>query len=126
MADPKGNNGHSGFHVGMRKVKSLLSIFIGFVIWQLVRLIFPDLEVPPVFVYIYAVLEIRDTSDKTRTLGLQRIKATLVAMLVGLPMLFVRIGLRSQVENGYLCTAFPVLPGWNTICWALCCSCLRI
>ena len=35
-------------HVGLRKVKSLIAIFAGFWIWQLVRLAFPDLEVHPI------------------------------------------------------------------------------
>ncbi len=106
MADSKENK--SKLHIGMRKVKSLLAILIGFLIWQMIRLIFPDLEVHPVFVYMYALLEIRDTSEKTRTLGLQRIKATLVAMLIGLPLLFVRIRIHSGVENPSVVTAFDL------------------
>lgn len=100
MADLKEKSEHhSAFHIGMRKGKSLLAICIGFIIWQMIRLIFPDLEVHPVFVYMYALLEIRDTSDKTRTLGLQRIKATLAAMLIGLPLLLVRVHLHTNLAD---------------------------
>ena len=100
MADPEEKNEYlSTFHIGMHKGKSLLAIFIGFIIWQLIRLIFPDLEVHPVFVYMYALLEIRDTSDKTRTFGLQRIKATFVAMLIGLPLLLLRVQIHTGLAN---------------------------
>lgn len=77
--------------VGMRKLKSLLAIIIGFCIWQVLRIFFPDLEAHPIFVYIYGMLEIRDTSEKTVDLGKRRIKATFIAMLIALPMLFLRV-----------------------------------
>lgn len=96
-------------HIGMRKVKSLLAILIGFFIWQAIRLFFPDLEIHPIFIYIYGFLEIRDTSEKTKTLGLQRIKATLIAMAVGLPMLLLRIYIHTNVENTALVTVFDLV-----------------
>lgn len=99
MADSTDKNGKKHMHIGMRKMKSLLAIIIGFLIWQGIRLLFPDLEVHPIFIYIYGFLEVRDSSEKTRTLGMQRIKATLVAMLVGLPMLFLRILVHSNIES---------------------------
>jgi len=74
-------------HIGMRKVKSLLAIVIAFLLWQLVRLFFPELEVHPIFMYIYSMIEIRDSSEKTVTLGKRRIKATFTALGVGLPTL---------------------------------------
>ncbi len=75
-------------HVGMRKAKSILAIFVGFWIWQAIRLIFPDLEVHPLYIYIYGMIEIRDSSKKTADMGRDRIKATFVAMGIGLPFLF--------------------------------------
>jgi len=74
-------------HIGLRKLKSLLAIFVGFWVWQLVRLAFPDLEVHPIYIYIYSMIEIRDSSEKTVNLGGRRIKATFTAMGVGLPIL---------------------------------------
>ena len=108
MADltPKNNKHH--IHIGMRKLKSLLAILIGFFIWQGIRLLFPDLEVHPIFIYIYGLLEVRDSSEKTRTLGVQRIKATVVAMLVGLPMLFLRILIHSNIEPDALVIALDL------------------
>ena len=75
-------------HIGMRKVKSLLAIFIGFWLWQLIRVFVPGLEVHPTFIYIYGVIEIRETSEKTKDMGRRRIIATLCAVLVGLPLTF--------------------------------------
>ena len=95
-------------HIGMRKVKSLLAIVIGFFIWQGIRLFFPDLEIHPVFIYIYGLLEIRDTSEKTKSLGIQRIKATLIAMAIGLPMLMLRIYLHNSLGSVTLETALDV------------------
>lgn len=75
-------------HIGMRKVKSILAIFIGFWLWQLIRLLVPGLEVHPTFIYIYGLIEIRETSEKTKDMGRRRILATLCAIFVGLPLTF--------------------------------------
>ncbi len=98
MSDNKGNL----MHIGMRKVKSLLAILIGFIIWQMIRLVFSDLEFHPMFIYIYGFLEIRDTSEKTKTFGVQRIKATAVAIAIGLPMLLLRIFMHTNLESDTL------------------------
>lgn len=74
-------------HIGLRTAKSLLAIFVGFWIWQLVRCFFPDLEVHPIYIYIYGLIEIRDSSEKTMDFSARRIKATIVAICVGLPMM---------------------------------------
>ena len=72
---PKGEHGHPHPHmphVGMRKVKSILALLAAFLIWQPFRLLYPDLEVHPIFIYIYALLEIRDNSAKTVSLAITR------------------------------------------------------
>lgn len=74
-------------HIGLRKLKSLLAIFVGFWLWQVVRIFFPGLEVHPLYIYFYGVLEIRDSSEKTVDLSKARLKATFVGLGVGLPLL---------------------------------------
>ena len=74
-------------HIGMRKVKSVLAILAGFLLWQLLRLLVPGLEVHPIFIYIYGMIEIRETSEKTRDYGRMRILATFVAIGIGLPFM---------------------------------------
>ena len=74
-------------HVGLRKIKSLFAIFLGFWLWQIVRIFFPSLEVHPIYIYIYGLIEIRDSSDKTKDLGKARIKSTFTAIGTGLPFL---------------------------------------
>ena len=101
--------GSNRFHIGMRQAKSLLAILLGFFIWQGIRLFFPDLEIHPVFIYIYGFLEVRDTSEKTKTLGLQRIKATLVAIIVGLPMLLLRVRFHSSIADLNLVTVLDLV-----------------
>ena len=61
------------------------------------------------YIYIYGVLEIRDTSEKTRKMGLGRIKATLTALAVGLPMLLLRIYAHSHIESLGLVTFIDLL-----------------
>ena len=78
-------------HVGMRKVKSILALLAAFLVWQPFRLLYPDLEVHPIFIYIYALLEIRDNSAKTVNFGKVRIKATILALALGLPALALRV-----------------------------------
>ena len=83
-------------HIGLRKLKSLLAVFLGFWIWQLVRVFLPGLEVHPIFIYIYGLIEIRDTSEKTVDFGVRRIKSTFVAIAVGLPILALSEFLKNQ------------------------------
>ena len=91
-------------HVGMRKVKSLLAVFIGFWIWQAIRLAFPSLEVHPLYIYIYGMIEIRDSSKKTTTMGRDRIKTTFVAIGISLPFLFLFRWLTGLVDATWLKT----------------------
>ena len=100
---------HNYLHIGMRKVKSLIAITIGFCIWQGIRLFFPDLEVHPLYIYIYSFLEVRDSSEKTKTLGMQRIRATLLGMALGLPMLILRIWMHSVLKDESLLIALDLL-----------------
>jgi len=84
--DPNGQHFHP--HIGMRKVKSILAIFVGFCLWQTLRLFIPGLEVHPIFIYIYGMIEIRETSEKTKDYGKMRIMATFTAIGIGLPVMF--------------------------------------
>lgn len=73
-------------HVGKRKLKSLLAVLLGFCVWQVVRLFFPALEIHPLYIYLYGIIEIRNSSAKTVDMGRWRIKATFVGLGLGLPM----------------------------------------
>ena len=85
-------------HVGKRKLKSLLAVLLGFCMWQLVRLFFPALEVHPLYIYLYGIIEIRNSSAKTVDMGRWRIKATFVGLGLGLPMLALAEYLRGLVS----------------------------
>ncbi len=74
----------TGLHIGMRKIKSVLAVSVAFMIWQIIRVLLPQLEFHPIFAYIYAIVEMRDTFDKTKQFGYLRIKATVVGLVVGL------------------------------------------
>lgn len=89
-------------HIGMRKFKSILSVFIGFLIWQVIRIFFPDLEVHPIYIYIYGMIEIRDSSEKTIDFGKKRIKATFIALGMGLPILYLHNYLQSLINSDCL------------------------
>lgn len=73
--------------VGMRKVKSLLAVTLSFLIWQLVRIWLPQLEVHPLFGYVYSIIEMRDSAEKTKKFSKFRIKATLLGLAMGLSAL---------------------------------------
>ena len=83
---PENRENHH-LHIGRRKLKSIFAMFLGFCFWQLLRLVLPELEMHPLFIYIYAMMEIRESSEKTRVSGKKRILATLIAIGVGLPFL---------------------------------------
>lgn len=57
----------------------------------------PGLEVHPIFIYIYGMMEIRETSEKTKENGKMRILATLTAVGVGLPIMFLTDWLWGQL-----------------------------
>ncbi|MBR4074913.1 MAG: hypothetical protein IKK22_05790 [Firmicutes bacterium] len=86
-------------HIGMRKAKSVLAVFVGFCLWQMIRLAIPGLEVHPIYIYIYGIIEMRETSDKTINFGLRRIKATFTAIIVGLPLLILSAHIQQMMTN---------------------------
>lgn len=88
-------------HVGLRKAKSLLAIFVGFWLWQAVRIFFPELEVHPLYIYFYGLIEIRDSSEKTVNLGKSRLKATFTGLGTGLPLLAFCEFLKGLVPEGW-------------------------
>lgn len=87
------------FHIGMRKIKSLLALSVAFIIWQIIRVFLPMLEAHPVFAYIYSVIEIRETPEKTKKFGKLRIKATLVGLLVGLIFITLSVFITSKTDS---------------------------
>ena len=105
--DP-GKHPHHLPHIGLRKVKSILAIFAGFCLWQLLRLILPGLEVHPIFIYIYGMIEIRETSDKTTDYAKMRITATFVAIGVGLPMMLLADFLRPLLGQAWMLTGLEI------------------
>ena len=84
-------------HIGMRKIKSVLAVLVAFFLWQMVRAFLPELEPHPIYMYIYGIIEIRDSSENTVDMGWQRIKATCVALAIGLPMLALANQLSLQI-----------------------------
>jgi len=88
-------------HIGMRKLKSILAIFVGFCLWQTLRLFLPGLEVHPIFIYIYGLIEIRETSEKTKNYGKLRIRATFVAIIIGLPLMLLHDRLSPIFANSW-------------------------
>lgn len=95
-------------HIGMRKVKSVLAIFVGFCLWQLLRLLIPELETHPIFIYIYGMIEIRETSEKTKDYGRMRIMATFTAILVGLPIMLLSDWIRPMLAEGWQRTGMEI------------------
>ena len=89
-------------HIGMRKVKSILAIFIGFCLWQALRQFLPELEVHPIFIYIYGMIEIRETSEKTKDYGRMRIMATFTAIGLGLPIMLLTDWIEPMLSDPWM------------------------
>lgn len=96
-------------HIGLRKIKSILAIFVGFWLWQLLRLFLPGLEMHPIFIYIYGVIEIRDSSEKTKDYGVMRIKATFTAILIGLPIMLLSDWIMPMLKTPFLRHGYEVM-----------------
>ena len=86
-------------HIGMRKIKSLIAVALAFIVWGIIRIFLPQLEPHPIFAYIYAIIEIRDTAEKSKSFGFLRIKATLVGLSIGLIFVTISIWLTSLVTG---------------------------
>ena len=86
-------------HIGMRKIKSLIALVLTFLIWQLIRVFLPMLEAHPIFAYIYSVIEIRETPDKTKKFGKLRIKATFIGLIVGLVFITLSVFVTSKING---------------------------
>ena len=107
---------HMHPHVGMRKVKEYSGYFCGFCLWQLIRLFVPGWRCIRFFIYIYGMMEIRETSEKTKENGKMRILATLTAVGVGLPIMFLTDWLWGQLP------AQAYRRGWRRLfCWQEAC-----
>ena len=86
--------------IGLRKVKSLISVCVVFLVWQIIRLIVPyELEIHPLFGYIYGILEIRETAEKSKQFSFYRIKATLVGLSLGLMLLPLSVFMDEKIPN---------------------------
>lgn len=96
-------------HIGMRKIKSILAIFVGFCLWQTLRLFLPGLEVHPIFIYIYGMIEIRETSEKTKDYGRMRIMATFTAILVGFPIMLLHDWLAPKISSVRVKTGIEII-----------------
>ena len=114
--------------IGMRKVKSLVAICAAFVVWQLLRLIIPyKLDIHPLFGYVYAIIEIRETPEKTKQFSFYRIKATMVGLTIGLSLLPVSVYFSNLISNsGFMSLVHLALILFGvlaTICIAEVCKC---
>jgi len=86
--------------IGMRKIKSLLAVSLSFVIWQVVRIWLPQLEVHPLFGYVYSIIEMRDSAEKTKKFSKFRIKATLLGLATGLSALPLSVRFGAYAGSG--------------------------
>lgn len=87
------------FHIGMRKIKSILAIILSFFIWQLCRVFLPMLEVHPIFAYVYSIIEMRETLQKTKDMGKLRIRATAVGLVIGLAFVLCSVCIGPCIES---------------------------
>ena len=109
------------FHIGMRKLKSIVAVAFSFIIWQLIRIFLPMLEIHPVFAYIYSIIEMRETPEKTKDFGGRRIKATFIGLIIGLLFVTLSIFVSQFVSSQWL---FILLEFLVILIGALCALCV--
>ena len=84
--------------IGMRKIKSILAIVLSFVAWQGMRLFMPELEMHPIFAYVYSIIEMRESLQKTKDMGKLRIRATAVGLVIGLAFVFFAVCITPDIK----------------------------
>ena len=99
---------HSLSRIDMRKIKSVLAILVGFFFWQILRLFLPDLEVHPIFIYIYGMIEVRETSEKTRNYGRMRVIATFIAIGIGVPVMLLTDRIKPILKESWMDTGVEI------------------
>ena len=89
-------------HIGMRKIKSILAVFLSFLGWQALRIFMPALETHPIFAYVYSIIEMRESAQKTKDFGKLRIIATVIGLIVGLAFVFCTVYATSYITSDML------------------------
>lgn len=95
-------------HIGGRKIKSVLAILMTFLIWQIPRLFMSELSVHPLFAYMCAVLEMRESVEKTKSFGFRRVKSTGIGLFFGLIGIFITTIIIQRVEHFWLQTVIEL------------------
>lgn len=80
---------------GLRKLKSIIALAVCFVLWQGIRLIFPRLEVIPIYAFLYSIIEMRKTIEQSKITAISRIKVTVIGFFVA----FLSIGVENSLSN---------------------------
>lgn len=80
---------------GLRKLKSVIALAVCFILWQGIRLIFPRLEVIPIYAFLYSVIEMRKTIEQSKITAISRIKVT----VIGFSIAFISIGVENSLSN---------------------------
>lgn len=88
--------------IGMRNIKTAISVLFCFLVWQAVRLVISNLELHPLYAYISAVLAMRDTTENSLAYGRARIKGTIIGSVVALTIISASIGVNSYVYSDAL------------------------
>ena len=96
-------------HIGMRKIKSVLALLISFVFWQVLRIFFPVLETHPIFAYVYSIIEMRESPEKTKDAGKTRLLATAIGLVIGLVFVFCSVFVNTLLEKETVCAFFELL-----------------
>lgn len=68
--------------LGLRKIKSIIALAVCFGVWQLIRIIFPELEPHPIYAYFYAIIEMRNNIDTQKQTSFSRIKANTIGYVI--------------------------------------------
>lgn len=93
---------------GIRKIKSIVALFICFLVWQPIyflmhdKLGFEGIGTHPYFAYMYAIIEMRQTLERTKTLGRARMKATLISLVIAITFIALTTEIKQYFANVYL------------------------
>ena len=88
--------------IGMRNQKSAFAVVICFVVWQVIRLANPNIELHPLYAYVSVVLTMRDTPENSNIYGKIRVKLTIIGLSVALVFISVSYEIQSYLSNEYL------------------------
>jgi len=110
--------------IGMRNIKSAFAVIVCFAVWQAIRLVFPNIEIHPLYAYVSVILAMRDTTENSIAYGKIRLKGTLIGLVIALISISASEQILFYLHNEYIKIMVEIIVVAVGIIFSLYLSCI--